>query len=75
MKHPQSNGRIERFHASYEKSRHKFPSLQEFVAWYNSVRPHMSLDWDNRETPDQAFWRRSHDIRLGNFLTQMEATP
>jgi putative transposase len=75
VKHPQSNGKIERFHATYDKSRHKHPTLQEFVEWYNAVRPHMSLDWDNLETPDQAFMRRSQDIRLGNFLAQLEATP
>ncbi len=73
VKHPQSNGKIERFHATYDKSRPKHPTLGEFVDWYNTVRPHMSLDWDNLETPEQAFMRRSQDIRLGNFFAQVEA--
>lgn len=71
VKHPQTNGKLERFHATYEKHRHQHPSLDEFVEWYNTVRPHMSLDWDNLETPDQAFWRRSQDMRLGAFLASL----
>ena len=29
-----------------------------FIEWYNNDRPHMSLDWDNLETPAQAFKRK-----------------
>ena len=28
------------------------------MEWYNHDRPHMSLDWDNLETPAQAFKRK-----------------
>jgi len=54
---PQSNGKIERFFQTYEKQRWRFESLEEFLDFYNKVRPHMSLDWDNIETPYEAFHR------------------
>ena len=52
---PQSNGKIERFYQTYEKQRWRFDGLNEFLEFYNEVRPHMSLDWDNLETPSDAF--------------------
>lgn len=54
---PQSNGKIERFYQTYEKQRWRFDSLDEFLTFYNEERPHMSLDWDNLETPMEAFAR------------------
>ena len=40
------------FHAEPAK-----PALERFMEWYNCRRTHMSLDWENRETPAQAFLR------------------
>ena len=54
---PQSNGKIERFYQTYEKHRWRFGTLEEFLTFYNQERPHMSLDWDNLETPAEAFDR------------------
>ena len=54
---PQSNGKIERFYQTYEKQRWRFDGLDEFIEFYNEIRPHMSLDWDNLETPSDAFDR------------------
>ena len=54
---PQSNGKLERFFQTYEKQRWRFGTLSEFLTFYNEVRPHMSLDWDNLETPSEAFDR------------------
>ena len=70
--HPQSNGKIERFFQTYKKHRHRFATLDEFVSWYNTIRPHMSLDFDNFETPEKAFYRKAQDIILGNFFTLTE---
>lgn len=28
------------------------------MKWYNHNRPHMSLDWENQETPAQAFAKK-----------------
>ena len=59
FKHPQSNGKIEKFFDCYRKYRQDFDSFQEFAYWYNHIRPHESLDtkW-YIQTPDQAFWSR-----------------
>ncbi|EMA48519.1 ISA0963-2 transposase [Halococcus salifodinae DSM 8989] len=54
---PQSNGKIERFFQTYEKHRWRFGTLDEFLTFYNEERPHMSLDWENLETPAEAFER------------------
>jgi len=31
--------------------------IEEFVDWYNN-RPHGSLNFEELETPEQAFWRK-----------------
>ena len=54
---PQTNGKIERFFQTYEKQRWRFPSLERFLDFYNKERPHMSLNWDELETPYEAFDR------------------
>ncbi len=56
--HPQTNGKVERFFRTAEEKIHEFRSVDEFVTWYNSKRPHMSLNLDAIETPDQAFIRK-----------------
>jgi putative transposase len=49
--HPQSNGKIEKWFDTYQKHRSDFETLEDFLLWYNKVRPHMSLDYKNLETP------------------------
>jgi putative transposase len=56
-KHPQSNGKIERWFGTYEKHRKRFKTFEEFVEWYNN-RPHGSLNLRRAETPEIAFWRK-----------------
>ena len=34
-----------------------FDFIEEFVYWYNYVKPHMSLNFEELETPYQAFLR------------------
>lgn len=58
VNHPQTNGKLERFHGEIQAKFHLFRDMDEFVDWYNNIRPHMSLDWDNLETPAQAFARK-----------------
>jgi len=66
--HPQTNGKVEKWFHLYKRHRSGFNSFEEFVHWYNCIRPHMSLDWDNLETPEQAFWRKLEPVVLGNFM-------
>jgi transposase InsO family protein len=58
IKHPQSNGKVEKWFETYDKHRHAFETKKEFVDWYNEVRPHRSLKFEVLETPQQAFIRK-----------------
>jgi putative transposase len=58
IKHPQSNGKVEKWFETYDKHRHAFSTKEEFIVWYNDVRPHRSLRFDILETPEQAFQRK-----------------
>jgi len=55
--HPQTNGKLEKFHDLYNVHRFRFESLGEFVIWYND-RPHGALDLWEAETPNMAFVSR-----------------
>lgn len=70
--HPQTNGKVEKWFDLYKRKRGKFKSFEDFIHWYNCIRPHMSLDWDNLETPKQAFWRKLQPVLLGNFMELVE---
>ena len=63
IKHPQSNGKIEKWNHTYELHRQKFKTFQEFIEWYNN-RPHGS---HNLKTPEWAFWHKAQDIIIGRF--------
>lgn len=56
--HPQTNGKIERFYETFQSKISYFESIEQFIMWYNTKRPHMSLNWDELETPIQAFYRK-----------------
>jgi len=55
-----------------------FKSIKEYIEWYNTKRPHMSLDWNSLETPEQAFYRKWANIRkepngtVGNFYSKLK---
>ena len=65
VKHPQTNGKLERIHGKIQRKLPKFESIlmrtsdpiDLFMKWYNYERPHMSPDYDNLETPWEAFQR------------------
>lgn len=44
VKHPQSNGKIERFFLTLRQKLPMFSDIHEFVHWYNHIKPHMSLE-------------------------------
>ena len=58
IKHPQSNGKVEKFFDLYQNKRSLFKTKEEFILWYNEVRPHRSLKFEELETPQQAFVRK-----------------
>lgn len=57
-KHPQSNGKVEKWFDTYERHRDAFSNKEEFLNWYNHIRPHTALRWTELETPWQAFERK-----------------
>jgi len=57
VKHPQTNGKLERWFGEYQRHRTAFCSFEEFREWYNN-RPHGSLDFEHLETPEKAFRRK-----------------
>jgi transposase InsO family protein len=74
VKHPQTNGKLEKWNNTYELNRFRFENFDKFVNWYNTVRFHESLDtkW-YLQTPDIAFWSRLPEgCKLGMFLNRME---
>jgi len=58
VKHPQSNGKIEKWFHTYKVHRDAFNTKEDFLHWYNEIRPHRSLRFEELETPQQAFNRK-----------------
>ena len=59
IKHPQSNGKMEKWFDCYDRNREAFKTKEEFMNWYNDVKPHRALRFDELETPSQAFIRKT----------------
>ena len=59
IKHPQSNGKVERWFETYDRNRFAFENKDEFLNWYNEVRPHRALRFEELETPQIAFIRKT----------------
>ncbi len=56
--HPQTNGKIEKFFDIFESKVKFFNSMDEFMEWYNTVRPHGALNLEQMETPVEAYYAR-----------------
>lgn len=66
VNHPQTNGKIEKWHDLYIRHRKRFGSLEELVEWYNNEKPHGSLNLNRAETPSEAFIRKMRpEVWLG----------
>ena len=64
VKHPQTNGKIERFFGEVERRIRKFGSVDKIVHWHNVIKPHMSLDYDE---PSNVFWYRLPPERVISY--------
>jgi len=64
VKHPQTNGKIERFYGEVERRIGKFGSIDKIVHWHNVIKPHMSLDYDE---PCNVFWYRLPPERILSY--------
>ena len=65
VRHPQTNGKIERFFGEVERRIEKFRSVDEIVVWHNEVKPHSSLNYDE---PYNAFWYRLPPERILGYV-------
>ena len=64
IKHPQTNGKIERFFGEVERRLEKFESVDAVVRWQNEIKPHRSLNWDE---PCNVFWYKLTPERVMYF--------
>ena len=67
--HPQTNGKLERFHRTLEEELQHFDSLSEYIEFYNEKRLHWSLDIDNGEVPLLAFHNKKVPDAIRNSDT------
>jgi putative transposase len=58
VSHPQTNGKVERFFRTVKDKLDRFENIDALIEWYNTTRPHMSLDLDTIETPHRAYARK-----------------
>jgi putative transposase len=61
VKHPQSNGKVERVGQTIKQLWKHFSSWEEAVLYYNFKRPHSSLENGRLRTPYQAFLEKSRE--------------
>ena len=64
IRHPQSNGKMEKWFDCYDRNREAFKTKEEFMYWYNDLKPHKSLKFDKLETPSEAFIRKLKKWRI-----------
>ena len=72
VNHPQTNGKIEKFFDIFENKIKYFPSIEEFMKWYNEVRPHGALDL---KTPVQAYYEKMPQVDALEYPLSMEGSP
>jgi len=76
VNHPQTNGKLERFYGVLEDKmirRAQIATIPEYVHWHNTIKPHMSLNWENLETPLQAFHRKLPEDRKNTIKILQDA--
>jgi putative transposase len=64
VKHPQSNGKVERVGQTIEQLRKHFPTWDDAIYYYNFQRPHSSLENGHLRTPYQAFQDKMREKNL-----------
>lgn len=70
--HPQTNGKNERWHRTYEEKRVLFDTFDDFIQWYND-KIHLGLDRAKGITPSEAIITKLKiESKLGIFLTNID---
>ena len=68
VKHPQSNGKVEKASDTIMRLYQHFRNWEKTVEYYNFERPRMSLLIDNLETPFWAYIRKMHPRKRVEFI-------
>ena len=68
VKHPLSNGKMERVGGTLKRLYPHFNDWIQTLSYYNFERPHMSLQIERCETPFQAYIRKIHHKHKENFI-------
>ena len=63
VKHPQSNGKVERVIQTMQNLREHFPNWDTAVYYYNFKRPHSSLENGCLRTPFQGFLDKTRKVK------------
>ena len=71
VRHPQTNGKIEKFFDIFENKIKWFSSTEEFMRWYNAVRPHGALDL---KTPVEAYYEKMAEVDALSYPSSMESS-
>jgi putative transposase len=67
VRHPETNGKLEKLFDTLETGLERgFLPIERCIEWYNTVKPHGSLDLERCETPVQAYYGK---MRLRQILT------
>ena len=61
VKHPQTNGKLEKLNHTMQKLIDRFGNLDDAVKFYNEKRPHMSLENGHLRTPLEAFYDKKRN--------------
>lgn len=64
IKHPQTNGKVERVVQTLRKLKKHFGTWDGALYYYNYLRPHMSLSSNSLRTPYQAFIDKQRQKRI-----------
>ncbi|MEM4730087.1 MAG: DDE-type integrase/transposase/recombinase, partial [Thermoplasmata archaeon] len=70
VKHPQSNGKMEKAAGTMMRLIQHFGGLERAVSYYNYRRPHWSLRLEECETPFQAFIRKMWPAKRRAFIRE-----
>lgn len=73
VKHPQSNGKVEKLGDTLYQLKRHFGDWKAAVEYYNFKRPHWSLDIEKCETPFQAFIRKMRPSARRVFIKKNRA--
>lgn len=65
VRHPQTNGKIERFFGELDKRINQFDSLDEIVYWQNYIKPHRSIGYN---IPGDIFWHTLKPERIFEYV-------